>query len=259
MEKKIRCQNCGAEFDQNSAKCPHCGAINEWGAEKEYIQNLKEIKEDLADIPEQIKENYKKEMLTVWKKIGIVTGVSAVIIGVVSGIILTIYRGTEENYEVDRKAKMLWAKEYYPKIDEWYEQGNYDAILELMHTHYDDEGYAVWDWEHYYFIAAYENYLEFMNSVDYMTNKETANKKTSQYMVGAVMHFLFFLKEMNYTTEEWELIQDWRGEIEEVLYHEMKFTEEEVQELYEKVNNGGYIDYDECDKYTSKIWKRFIK
>lgn len=259
MEKKIKCLNCGAEFGREHAKCPYCNTIYEWGAEEKYMQELEGIKEELAEIPEQVEEAYKKETFAAWKKILIIVGAAAVLVGIGAGIFAGVRKMSKRFYEEDIKASLLWEKEYFPKMDEWYSEGNYDAILELMHEHYEDEGYAVWEWEHYYFINAYESYLDFMDSVDYMTNEETANRKTSQYMVGSAIHFVFFLKKANYTAEEWEMIQVWQAQVEEVLYEEMKFTEEEVKELYEKINDDGYIDYDECDKYTSKIWKRFIR
>lgn len=255
MEKKIKCLNCGAEFSRELAKCPHCNAIYEWGAEKKYMQNLERIKEDLADIPEQVQKTYKKEASATWKKIFVIVGAATVLVGVLAGIFAGIHKTREKSYETDLKAQLLWEKENFPKMDEWYAQGDYDAILEWMYECYEDEGYAVWNWEHYSFISAYDSYLSFMDSIDDMKNAESVNKRAFQYTTSSAMYLAFFLKEKNYAPEEWKLIQEWQADAEEALYDELGFTKEEVQELYEKINHDGYIDYDECDNYTNKIWK----
>ncbi len=243
----------------DSPKCPYCNAINEIGAENRYLRNLDELKEDLSELPEEAEDMYKREMAGGLKKVLIISGVIAGIFLLLGAIFFLNEKYWENRYSYDPKAQLMWEREYYPQFDEWYEEGNYDAIVEVMEEHYEDEGYSIYNWEHNRFITKYQSYHFFMDNIEYMTDKETANKRTSQFMVGEAMLFLFFTQESDYTEEEWKMMQEWVPDYERVLYGDMKFTREEAEELYEKINKNGYIDYDACDKYTAKIWKRFIR
>ena len=89
--------------------------------------------------------------------------------------------------------------------------------------------------------------------------KEKANENTVKFILNEVMYQLFFVDSVLYSDEDWEIIQSWRPELEEILYGDLKFTEEEAQELYEKIYDDGIMDYKECDKYAKKIWKRCIE
>ncbi len=257
--KKIRCENCGAWMPESSAKCPHCGAINESGAQQQYIHNLEKIKDDLEELPEELRRTYRMQVVRIWKRVLCIVAITVVIICVVAGVFRLVSRLWEKRYEPDVKAELLWEKEYFPQLDTWYAQEEYDAILEFMYSRYEDEGYCIWNWEHYSFISAYESYCFFMDTVDYMTNADVINKKTCMTMASSAMRFCFFLREEDYTQEEWQMIQELRSEVETVMYEDMKFTEAEVLELYEKINNDGYIDYEACDAYIGTIWERFGK
>jgi len=256
--KIIRCGNCGAKFHIDSPKCPYCNAINETGAEKQYMHKLDELKEDLSELPEEVEDIYKKEWKKTTKKVLLIFGIIAVIFLLVAGILYSIHHWMENRYQPDIKAQLMWEREYYPKFDAWYAEGNYDAIVEVMETEYDNPGYSMWNWEHYKFLTEYQAHELVMSRVGTMTDKEKANKNTAQYMVGEVMRFLYFLREEDFSKEEWEMVQSWRQDYEKILYEDMKFTKEEAEELYNEINNGGYISYSACDKYTAKIWKRFI-
>lgn len=46
----VRCVNCGGEFEPHEARCPYCGTMYEPGAEKQYMQKLGDIREDMEDL-----------------------------------------------------------------------------------------------------------------------------------------------------------------------------------------------------------------
>lgn len=258
MKKMTICAECGAKFPADSPKCPYCNAIYEPAAEKKYIRDLNELKEDMSELPKEAEQLYKKKMLGEWKRVLLILLIVAAFAAVAGGIYFLYKRHMEAKYSYDPKAQLLWEKKYFPQFDELYAAGDYDGILEILDETYE-EGGTIWNWEHGGFIMDYQAYLLFMDCVDDITDKEKANKKTAQYMVGEAMLFVFFKDEADYTEAEWEQVQGWQTEAKKVLYGEMKFTEEEAQELYEEINEDGYINYSKCDKYTAKIWKRFIE
>ena len=46
----IRCRSCGAEYDGRETKCPWCGTRTDAGAEREYMDKLSDVKEDLESL-----------------------------------------------------------------------------------------------------------------------------------------------------------------------------------------------------------------
>lgn len=256
---KIKCSNCGGEFEHTLPKCPYCNVIYEPGAEREYMEDLGELKEDLSELSEVPENTYKREISKNIKKILIILLVVLAIVLAVWGIKTTFEKWMlQGSSKVDTREQILWEKENFPQFEEWYAEGNYEAIMKVEEQAVE-EGYSIWNWEHSFFISAYRGYLMCMERREILTDKEKANEGTAKYMLGEVMYLLFFVDELLYTEEDWEIIQSWRPELEEILYEDMKFTEEEVQELYKKINNDGVIDYKECDKYAKKIWKRCIE
>lgn len=256
---KIKCGNCGAEFEEALPKCPYCNAIYEPGAEREYMEDLGELKEDLSELSEVPEDTYKRELSKNVKRIIVILLIAFIIVLAAVGI-QTAYekwmlRGSSN---VDTREQLLWEKENFPQFDEWYEEGNYDALAEAQEQAIID-GYSVWNWEHAYFINAYNGYSTCMERREILADKEKANENTVKFILNEVMYQLFFVDSVLYSDEDWEIIQSWRPELEEILYVDLKFTEEEAQELYEKMNDDGIMNYKECDKYAKKIWKRCIE
>lgn len=258
MKEMAVCGNCGAEFEKDSPKCPYCGAINETGAEKAYLKDLYEMKEELNELGDMPKQHYRRETVKAWKKVLLILAAVLVLVLLILGGLKWAEKHFSYNRKVSTKEQLLWEKENFPQFDIWYEEGNYEAIAEELWKE-ENAGYDLWEWEHYYFITAYDTHRYCMEERDYLTDPDTANKNTSKYFLGEVMYFLFFLRQADYTQEEWNLVQEWREDMELILYEDMKFTEKEVQELYGQINEDGFLNYDKCDKYAEKIWKRFIR
>lgn len=258
MEKLIRCYNCGAGFEESKPRCPYCDAINEIGAEKQYMDKMGSLKEELKDLSQVPADAYKKEMLKTWKKIAVITAVFVVLSAVISGVLYLNTKMVENASQADIMEQLRWEQENFPELDKLYEKGDYDTIVELKNQAYE-EGYHIWDWEHSDFIGIYEGYQWCLELREDLTDRETANKGTAQYLLGEVMRFLFFLKEENFAEEEWQALQSWKPIFEEMLYEDMRFTKEEAEELYMEINDEGRIQYQACDKYAEKIWERFIR
>lgn len=47
----FNCTSCGAELDHGVARCPYCGTLIPGGAEKEYMEKLDSIREDMGASP----------------------------------------------------------------------------------------------------------------------------------------------------------------------------------------------------------------
>ena len=107
MGKQIICSSCGAEFDNDMAKCPYCGTMNYEGAEKEYLEKLEDVREDLDDLNEVPLEETKDELKKQGRLIRKVLMVAIIIGFILFGWIML----SEKAYERDEKADFLWKSE----------------------------------------------------------------------------------------------------------------------------------------------------
>lgn len=256
-EKTAVCANCGAVFDVSLPKCPYCGTMYEPGAERAYLDKLEDIREDLDELSDVAEETYKKEVGKNAKRI------AAIFLAAVAFFLICIgiwyWQQTAERSAADSKAQIAWARESYPKLDAWYEEGDYDAILEFLEEA-GDEGYTAGDWEHFHFINAYDGYRECMERRETLTDRETANANTAQYVLSEIMYLCYVVDEDFYDTkEDWELVCGFREDLRGILYGELKFTPEEADALYEEATaKDGRFDYEVTNRYAKKIWKRCI-
>ncbi len=47
MENMIECASCGAAYPASKVRCPYCGTADDLAAEKEYMEQLKEVKNEM--------------------------------------------------------------------------------------------------------------------------------------------------------------------------------------------------------------------
>ena len=57
-KERTVCGSCGASFDKDEPKCPYCGTLNPYGAEKEYKEKLEDIREKLDVVDDIAKASY---------------------------------------------------------------------------------------------------------------------------------------------------------------------------------------------------------
>ncbi len=260
---KIICPNCGAAIYATEPKCPFCGYINVAGAEGKFMQDMNHTKEALKEIPELQKKNFKKSMSKSSKIVLITIGVVTVLFIVLFGFFWMMENVVYQN-EYDPKAEAIWERENYPYLDELYEEGKYDEILEYSWNLYainEKEGtnHSIHNWEHADYIYVYGRYLDLQNYVDTLDKGEELSKYQAENAVYDGMWFYYreYDKYRTYTEEEIALIEEYREYAKTLLFDRLKFTQEEADELYESILEYGSMDAEKCFKYARKIRKRF--
>ena len=145
----VFCKNCGGDFDASEPKCPFCGYINYSGAEKKYMDDLGKIRENLDDVDDAVVRDNKKMV----KKYGIIIGCVAVVVVLVILLVVLISKWNEERIwgdRVDPKEQLLWENENFPKLEAWFDEGNYAAILDFENQMYLEESpYNLYGFEHF--------------------------------------------------------------------------------------------------------------
>lgn len=135
----LYCENCHAPIPEESAKCPYCGAFNASGGERQYMEQLYDLKEDVEEISEVPKQAYRREM----GKIGrILFRTFLVFAGLAAfcGAVAYLFHKSMD-YEVspeEMKAQAAWEREVFPKLDALYEVGDYEGVLDYVYAH-DEE------------------------------------------------------------------------------------------------------------------------
>lgn len=152
MEKIIVCGSCGASFKENLTKCPYCGSTNIKGAEREYMGKLEDVRKDMGELDsaplEELQAAVKKQGHFLKKSMIVILMIAAA-----AGLI--IYALTREEKR-DYKEQYLWQQEYFPQLSQFYDNGEYDAMLEFAAQILADNSSAtLWEWEHYDFYNAY--------------------------------------------------------------------------------------------------------
>ena len=146
--RPVICPKCGGEFDPSLVKCPYCGYIHESGAERKFLNDLEQKRQELDKVDDQAREDYKTE----WKKSGKTilyrVLVIAAALAVLIAALLVLHGRTDPDEDRDYVQEMVWQHEHFPELDRLYEEGKTEELLELLHR-YGAEGHDMWDWPHY--------------------------------------------------------------------------------------------------------------
>ena len=135
----ITCRECGAPIEELAERCPYCGAINGLGAEHKYMQDMYDLKDDLKEVgnipSEEIKAEVKSNVHFTGKAVAVLLALVLILAAVFlflrySGdIIYSVYNKMTDTRMADTREQMQWERENFPKLDAWYEEGDYDSIL----------------------------------------------------------------------------------------------------------------------------------
>lgn len=259
----IICSNCGASFQENAPKCPYCGQIYIPGAEKEYLHNLQELREDMSEIEDISEEIYQREIKKSTKKTGVIVAVFVLILLLGIGVFVGIDRlFSYHESEEDLKARILWERENFPTLDAWYEEGEYQKILDFMEETYEEKGYSFYVWEHYRFVEHFENYQICME----INGRIVKGEEVSEFDAGELLYCGMALMNYEndnygyesevYSVKECETLGQWKQEIEAIFSEELKYTEEELQELEERLYGEGYLSYSACCDARESVLER---
>ena len=262
MNTTYKCPNCGADMDINEPKCPHCGYINETGAEARYMEKLDDVRQRLDTVDEEAAAEYGKG----YKKI-----VRIIIITVAVMIVLTIlgvfaYRYLDRvvydtgNASAEEALKeMSWQKEYYARFDELYDAGKYDELVGLF---YSDEtvDHTLWEYKHYRFANLYFTYVNTrrkLNDVD----KNGWDKATATSVMLDTFTYYYELYKTGYDKldeEEMANLEPAREYMVSVVHDRLGYTDADMEALRDKVlNEYGNIDYDKCEDVVKKDMSKY--
>ena len=240
------CPQCGAEIPPGAARCPYCGTAYAPGAEKEYMRKLHGVRNDLGRVAGVGAEVTRRESGRLARKIALTVGVILVIAAVIFGIVI-LHRAKERS---DNRKEYQWQRQEFPEMNTLFESGDYDALLEKYDKAQED-GHAVWDWEHRTFCELYEDTL-------YAASYRDGYEKgyfTRDDAVNYLYHLLKFrgLSMRNDAPADdrkalQPFLEPFENDLEEIYGADAADLESFDRTLSK---NYGWPDYDACEEYVS--------
>lgn len=238
----VQCSQCNGTFPPESPSCPYCGTVYYKGAEKAYMAEMEEIVEEVRTLAHQPKEELQAFTKSNTKPL--LGGMFLLI----SLAVLSMVLGQEDPPESSQdplslQAQLIWEKEQFPKLDQWYLEGNYQALLDFMYQLQEDDtiGYTLSNWEHFFFLFTYVDYDFFLTvAEDYRMTGEIYPADLGRILSQALDHSLF----PYFTEEEKKLIVPMIEEQYDFMLG--FFTEEELAQIKESAMETGQFQYDIC-------------
>lgn len=261
MGKIVICGSCGAELDEALAKCPYCGSASIIGAEREYMEKLEDVREDMGELEsapiEELQDTVKKQSRFLKKVIVSILAVAAAAVL----IVVVVNRGDKSDY----KEEYLWQQEYFPQLSALYDSGEYDAMLELARQARAGTQFTFWNWEHYDFYEVYSIAADF-----YELHRQRAagtiydyNYSTLFFCEWSLVCFEEFAQEREeqlqiiYTEQEWSVLEPYIESAREDLVENWGMSEKEYQEFLQlAADNYWRVPYDRCEEYVKKWQKK---
>ena len=218
----VECPSCGAHFDRSLPACPYCGSTNPEGAEKAYMEDLGEIREDLSGLADTGIDTAAVEI----RRHGKFLRRTLIIAAAAALLLAGMFFFTEHRWEKKEEEDFVWQRENYPVMDELYESGDYKALAEF-YLENGAEGNPVWSYSH---AGLCETVLSMERLDDLLKEEER----------GAAL----WIKERASAYEE-----DFRTRFsmdDETLESFRKYTEE----------SGGYVDRAAVKEYVGNMAKK---
>lgn len=262
--KMVRCPYCGAEYKEGLLHCPYCGAVDDHQDESEFLEDLDELKDKLEDLPEdavrQTKELQTQEAIRdlrrIFRRVGIIFAVLALLVGGSVFYDNVIAGNSEANQNKEHQERYLWKQQNYPKLDEMYEKGDYEGLLEF---YYSETNGWFYDWEHYdllqglHLLWAVREGIPYADQAEELYGKDSDRVLSEQAaLLSEELQLLYFDKQAR-NKEDIETIRGLSSEAIADLEARFAFTEDEQKSIQETINkNYGYISIRECEDFLKK-------
>ena len=156
---QVTCSNCGATFAVEEPRCPYCGAMNEPGAEAEYMETLADIREDTDELAEEARRGFQANLRGGVKRALVITVAVVIAIAAIFFAVSTMEGNDEQRAIREYQAREVFREQHFPQMDALYDAGDADALSEYAYSLMDEPGFdAMYAWEHNGYLQTYNDY-----------------------------------------------------------------------------------------------------
>jgi hypothetical protein len=237
-KKTTHCSSCGGVFDAGLPNCPFCGTMNVAGAEKQYMDRLGDIHDNLRELSDYSAAETGRQARKTWR--WLIWAV--VLLLAVGGGIFLHNEMREKAYLAKEKAEFFWQKEAFPEMEALFETSQYEELLRL-YEQYTEEGHSLWDFRYYRFC-------------EYMQNLEQAEHSMTDFTDMGLLKYLLAdeLEVMAMDTSELPeeagaYLEQRRAPVAEDFWQRFQMNNEDFQLFMNEYKELGYISYSECEQY----------
>ena len=236
----IKCPNCGAEIDSNLAKCPYCGYINIHGAEKKYLDNLEDIRENL----EAVKEEPVKAL-----KEGVSKGTKVVILTVATLLVLLVACTLRLFYESKDKPKLFlsaedeaYASAYRiiagEQLSAAYDDKDIEQMAAIFDKAYSEDRVSLWGDPHYETAYAASCYMKLKKCLPNLDKD-----KISKHEAEEITYYCFYFYYRAYGEDGKDLFDSIRDEeIMPIITDRLGFSIEDMENFRDKVTDPPHVN-----------------
>lgn len=230
LDPVIKCPSCGAEIDINMNFCPYCGYVNEYAQENSYMDRLEEIEEDLGEMSDYAEDSYKKEFGSTIKR---VIRPILIIVAIIFLIIVLFNIVGSFKEKSDIRKTISWQNENFPKLNEMYEAGDFDAMQLYINDILSKPNFMrteIYNWEHFPFASAYDHYyslkqmeIEAKERPDYLnTMKDFVFNDALELCYG---NYDSMLRNRQITERDYEYIKEYQEYAREYMQRHFGITD----------------------------------
>ncbi len=247
--REIICSNCGGKFSEELDRCPFCQFINTPAAQKNYMDSLDRLKDEMVNASEsdnEMKEEAKKGLRVFVIILSIVIFVIILLVCLVKWIQMN-----ERSWSSPEEIAYLEVLEQ--KMDAAYEKGDYDQLARDFIVA-EDDGHAMYEYKHYRFAKAYSSYIRM---VEYDIPRLDSNELT-RMEAGELAYHCFILYYMRYGSDGADVLNEIRENyVLPIMYDRLGFTDEELAQYRGDVVAGDGIMRSKAEIIGMKCYKRF--
>lgn len=253
--KKIVCPNCGAEIESNVDKCPNCGYINVEGAEKKYMNDLGEIKDNLQKVEEEPEKALKKGMSKGLKVILWTIGILIVLGGIYAAIVAVELQKSPKLYLTpeDEAFAAAYKEVVGEQLQEAYDNKDIEEMARIFDKAYSEDRVSLWGDPHYETACASSNYLKLKDTI-----AELDKGKLKKRQAEEITYYCFYFYYRAYGKDAYEIFDPIRDdEVMPLLMERLGYSIEEMEALRDKVMSPPHVNRTAVYKCTKKYFKRY--
>lgn len=251
----IKCPNCGAEIENEVTKCPYCGYINVTGAEKKYMDDLEDIKEDLASVQEEpvkaLKAGFSKGTKVIVWTIGILLAlviVYAVLLFLQTRDKPKLFLTAED--EAFASAYRVIAGE---QLQAAYENRDIEQMAKIYDKAYSEDRVNLWGDPHYETAYAASCYVKLKNCLPNL-DKE----KMSKHEAEQITYYCFYFYYRAYGEDGAAIFDGIRDEeILPIIQDRLGFTIADMEGFRDRVMDPPYVDRSKVYGIVKKNYKNY--
>lgn len=262
------CPFCGGDYADWAQKCPYCGSVNENADEKAFMAHMEALRSRLDQVDEEAEQMYRRHLGGAVRKT--VTILSCFLLAAVLllACLITFDRVQSSKEEKQFLVQAQWEREEFPKLDAWYEAGEYERILEEYFSLLDSDEFDIYAWRHYTFVCDY--YWNYQGIV--LAEEAVRTDNPDMDLVGhGVYGSMLFLQEVNddrleqliqadssqsaygITAEEAQKVRIYREEAWSFLTNTLHWSADEVNQRLSQWAPDGYVKIAPCYDWA-KEW-----